>query len=313
MPKANLSIVVPTHNRKEVLAKTLEAYGCQTAVEEILEILIVDDGSTDGTVELISRSLGSYPSPMRLLRQEKRGQAAARNYGIREAGGEIILFGDDDIIPAPHMVGEHLAWHRRYPEASVGILGYVTWDPAVRPTPFMKWLGESGPLFNFKSLTKGQVLDFGNFFSCNISIKTAFLRLHGVFDEDFRTYGYEDYELGFRLHRKGFRLLYNPDAVGYHHKFMSLADVCRRADVAEAALDVLETKEAGAYLKRPEARPMWAGELRRLMRHYMVSALTPLRPMLDSRFPLPTRVYRMFYNEYLESRINRRPKGGTRT
>jgi GT2 family glycosyltransferase len=309
MHESNVSIIIPTYNRKDVLMKTLEAYSCQSARNDILEILVIDDGSIDGTGRAVSERMPTYPITLRVISKANRGPAAARNLGMHEAHAEIVLFGDDDIFPARNMVEQHLAWHRKYPGDSVGVLGYVTWDPALLPTPFMRWLGEFGPLFNFGLVSKGEV-DFTYFYSCNVSLKPSFLRSRRIlFDEDFRGAAYEDTELGYRLQQNGFRLLYNPDAIGYHHKTMSFADACRRADALEEAFEILKTKEAGAYLERIGAGTVSPGAIRKFLRRRAAFFLQCLKPVVDTRFPLPRRVYNMLYRQYLESRRARVVRG----
>jgi glycosyltransferase involved in cell wall biosynthesis len=300
MSIGKLTIVIPTYNRKDILRKTLEAYRSQSAQQEILEVLVVDDGSTDGTESVVVQSAEGSPIAIRYLRQENRGQASARNHGIREARGEIVLFGDDDTIPARNLASEHIAWHRKYPEACVGVLGHVSWSPGVHPTPFMKWLGLAGPLFDYRGLCRGAQVDFPRFYSNNVSLKTEFLRQNGTFDEDFRTYGYEDFELAYRLTKRGLRLLYNPDAVGYHYKYLSFADACRRAQLVEAAERVLRTKEAWVYFAEIAARHR--GSLKHRMLKVMLSwlapAMAPLKGLLDTQIPLPWVVYRVLYQYY---------------
>jgi glycosyltransferase involved in cell wall biosynthesis len=299
-----LSIIIPTYNHRDVLRKTLAAYRSQSAHQAILEILVVDDGSIDGTESAVVQGAEGSPVPIRHLRQDNRGQASARNRGICEARGEIALFGDDDMIPAGNLVSEHLAWHKRHPETSVGVLGHVAWSPEVHPTPFMKWLGLAGPLFDYQSLSRGMQVDCTHFYSNNISLKIEFLRENGTFDEDFRTYGYEDFELGYRLTKRGLRLLYNPDAIGYHYKYMSFADVCRRAELVEAAERVLRTKEAWVYLAERAARRQRSlkNPLRKLLTRWLPPALAPLKPLLDTQIPLPWIVYRALYRYYCLSK-----------
>jgi len=134
-----LSVVIPTYNRQDLLRKALEGYSKQSARQEILEILVVDDGSTDATRSLVARYREESALPVRYLRQESKGAGAARNHGVREARGAIVLFGDDDIVPAPNLVGEHLAWHDKYPDPAVAVLGQVILAQEIRPTPFLKW------------------------------------------------------------------------------------------------------------------------------------------------------------------------------
>ena len=311
MSEARLSVVIPTYNRKEILRRTLRAYRSQSPQREIVEILVVDDGSTDGTDSTVAEcSEGSVVIPIRYLRQEKKGLAAARNFGIREARGDLVLFGDDDIIPGPDLVAEHLAWHKKYPDPSVSVLGHVTWSPGAHPTPFMEWLGMDGVLFGFRRLAPEKEADFRFFYFCNTSVKIEFLRKNGTFDEDFRAYGFEDIELGYRLQKKGARLLYNPKAVGHHYKRMSFADALDRAKQVAVARRVFETKEAGIYLaeleRREQAKP--GRQVGRMVVRCLVRALAPLELLLDSHIRLPRHLYRAFYY-YHASKLDRRLSG----
>ncbi len=296
MTEPTLSVIISTYNRREILLKTLAAYQAQSARSEILEVLVLDDESTDGTPAAMSEFSAHGQLPVRYFRLPHRGQAATRNLGIREAKGKLILFGDDDILPGPNLVAEHLAWHTKYPQAGVGILGLVEWSPEVKPTPFMDWFAEEG-LFEYGRLKAGEEVGFGCFYSCNLSLKTDFLRANGLFDEDFKSYGFEDAELGYRLEKKGLKLLYNPRAVGYHYKFVSFRDACRRAKAVAAARRLLEKKEAGQYLAelygRRERTP--AMRVKRLLGMPLIPLAALLKPLLDTHVALPRFMYRKIY------------------
>lgn len=296
MPEPELSVIIPTYNRKEILLKTLAAYQAQSARSEILEVLVLDDGSTDGTPEVVSEFSSGANIPVRYFWLTHRGPAAVRNHGIRTAGGRLLLFGDDDIVPAPDLVAEHLAWHKRYPEPAVGVLGLVEWAPEVEPTPFMQWLAKEG-LFDYGRLKAGEEAGFRCFYSGNLSLKTHFLRENGTFDEDFKGPAFEDTELGYRLEKKGLRLLYSPVAIGYHHKFVSFADACRRAKAVAAARQVFESKAAGQYLAEVGAlrRGRLAFRVKRLIWKPMIPFFGLLRPFLDTQIGLPRFAYRKVY------------------
>lgn len=299
MTGPDLSVIIPTCNRREILLKTLAAYKAQSARSRILEVLVLDDGSTDGTQEAVSEFSARGELPLRYFHLAHRGQAAARNQGIRAAKGKLILFGDDDILPGPNLVAEHLIWHDKHPQPSIGVLGLVEWSPEVKPTPFMNWLGKEG-LFEFAWLKAGEEAGFGRFYSCNLSLKIDFLRESGIFDEEFKSYGFEDTELGYRLEKKGLKLLYNPGAVGYHHKFVSFADARRRAKVVAAARPLFEKKEAGQYLRELYERRerTLALRVRRLLGVPLIPFAALLKPFLDTRVVLPRFMYRKIYHYF---------------
>jgi GT2 family glycosyltransferase len=296
MADPRLSVILPTYNRAKILTKTLEAYQRQLGQERIVEILVVDDGSTDETRHVASESARSSPTLIRYLGQENKGLAAARNHGIREARGEIVLLGDDDIIPSPNMAAEHLAWHDRHPEPAIAVVGAVPWSPEVRPTPLMKWWGLNGLHF-----TEEEVYWPAGLY-CNTSVKVEFVRENGLFDERFRYYGYEDVELSYRLVKKGFRMLYNPNCVGYHYKRVTFSDMCRRGWIMATtpSLKVFESTEAGQqYLANDSRRrATWKYRTQSRLAQVLVPLLSPLKPLLDSPIPLPGMVYAAFYAYY---------------
>jgi glycosyltransferase involved in cell wall biosynthesis len=296
MSSLRLSVILPTYNRANILKRTLEAYKNQINQDRIVEILVVDDGSVDETAQVVSQAAECSTTRIRHLGQENKGLGAARNHGIREATGEIVLFGDDDIIPAPNMVAEHLAWHEKYSEPAIAVVGAVPWSPEVRPTPLMKWWGLNGLHFNENEVYWPAGL------YCNTSVKLTFLKDNGIFDERIRHYGYEDVELSYRLVKKGFRMLYNPQCVGYHYKRVTFNDMCRRAHIMATtpSLRVFESTEAGTHYLAQDARRRATRKflLQSQLSRLLVPLLTPLRPLLDSRIPLPDVIYAAFYAYY---------------
>jgi glycosyltransferase involved in cell wall biosynthesis len=296
----SLTVVIPTFNRAPVLKKALEAYLTQGAPEGIYELLVVDDGSTDETQSVVDEISCRAPFAVRYFRQENRGPAAARNVGIREARADIILFTDSDIVPHQDLVQQHLEWHERNPEITSAVLGYVTWPPELAPTPFMRWYGEQGALFAYGKFSAGQQLTFLDFYTCNLSLKTAFLRTCGQFDEEFKSAAYEDIELGYRLSKAGLRLLYGAGAVGYHHQYFFFNDVCGKARRNAASERVFRGKEAGQRVLEQQ-RNQKSGLGYRVWRVIAIGAgviLSPFQNVLDSRVPLPSVIYRLllWYN-----------------
>jgi len=112
----SLSIVVPAYNEGARLGKSLrEIVGYLNEYAPQSELIVVDDGSTDGTAELLE----AYRPKVRLLRQENRGVSAARNRGIAAAAGELIAFLDSDDLWRPQKLATQVEFFRAHPEALI--------------------------------------------------------------------------------------------------------------------------------------------------------------------------------------------------
>lgn len=211
-----LSVVIPTYNRESILAKCIEALFKQTLPPDRYEIIVVNDGSTDGTNHTVKMISSQTPVEIRYLEQDHRGPAAARNLAIKNSSGQIILIIGDDIIATPNLLEEHMNWHLEFPEENIAVLGYVTWSEEMKKTPFLEWLERSRFQFGYH-LIQNDTASFWFFYTCNISIKKEFLINHGLFDEDFPYAAYEDTDLGYRLMQEGLQIKYNRNAVGHHY------------------------------------------------------------------------------------------------
>lgn len=245
-----ITVVIPTYNRKEILKKCLAALSGQTYPASGYEVILVDDGSTDGTGDAANPWVSG--GGVRYFRQEHKGPAAARNLGVLNAAGEIILFTGDDMIAGPDLLAKHALWHEKNPAESAALLGYVTWSPELEITPFMRWLESGGPQFSYGELEGKTEADPRRFFySSNISVKKSFLPADGPFDEDFLYAAYEDAELGLRLAAKGLTLGYDRQAVAFHDHFTSLEAACGRM-VKVGENSVLLALKTGGETKRPD-------------------------------------------------------------
>lgn len=215
-----ISIVIPTIGRVSLLRRVFERLDAQTATAGAFEVIVVDDARHSAGADLGPVTEGRGYGARR-LQARLPGASAARNAGWRAAASPLILFIDDDILPDPGLVEEHLAWHRRAPALEMGVLGHVRWARELTVTPFMRWL-EHGIQFNFPSI-RGTETVWGNFYTANVSVKRALVERAGGFDEQRLPYGYEDLDLALRMHHSdGFRLLYNPGASAEHVHPMDL-------------------------------------------------------------------------------------------
>jgi glycosyltransferase involved in cell wall biosynthesis len=229
-----LSVVIPTRDRAPVLARCLDA----VADEAADEVVVVDDGSTDETAEV----LAERPWARAVRRERSGGRSAAKNTGLGAATGDVVLFLDDDAIAEPGLVDRHREHHRAHPEPHEALLGRVTWSPEVEVTPHMRWLEHGGPLFAFDDIDDPQDVSWRMLYTTNVSLKREFLE---PFDEELPIY--EDTELGFRLSKRGLRLRYDPDALAYHLRSETPERTERRIEEVGAAAALL-------YEKHPELR-----------------------------------------------------------
>lgn len=217
----DLSVIIPTLNNRATLHKTLLALFAQSLPPQRYEIVVLDDGSSDGTEGMI-RTLAS-PVPVQYHWQENRGRAAARNAGSRLARGRILLYLDSDIFATPNLLERHYRFYERQPGA-IGVQGRTMVHPDSKVTPFMK-TKELFPDLTHRNPTN---LSPYSFITRNVSIRAEDLWAVGGFDESFPGYGWEDIELGLRLHAKGVRLFYDSGAIGYHYDVETLERTCKK-------------------------------------------------------------------------------------
>ncbi len=226
----SLSVVIPTKDRAEALARTLDAIEAQEAGDARLEAIVIDNGSSDGTVELVRGRAGGTSVPVRLLEQPDGGPAAARNAGVGAATGEVLLFLGDDTEPADKsLLQAHLDLHAARPESTYGVLGRITWTPRKPVTPFMRWLENGGPQFHYAELDPGPVDPASYFYSSHASVKRSLFEQVGGFDVRFPTAAVEDTELGVRFADASLELDYHPELLVHHDHPTTPAQSMRRS------------------------------------------------------------------------------------
>ena len=219
-----VSVVIPTYNRRPILEKCLLALEQQqtsgTPVERY-EVVVVDDGSTDGTPTWLRQNTDRF-AHVRLIEQVHGGPAEGRNRGVEHARGDVIVFIDSDLVVTPVFLAKHaealqLSWSR------TGDRLCFTYGAVINTANFEEPTKERHKLRDFS---------WAYFATGNVAIDRSILQRSGLFDTGFRLYGWEDLELGERLRRMRVRLIKCPDAVGYHwHPALSLDQIPRLIEV----------------------------------------------------------------------------------
>ncbi|MEV6689905.1 glycosyltransferase [Micromonospora sp. NPDC051196] len=232
-----LSVVIPTYNRSDILRLTLESLVHQDLDHDDYEVLVVDDGSSDDTSDVVKKYMDQMN--LRYFFQEDEGYraAGARNVGISHAKGDITVFMDAGVMAHSSLLRTHLATHEATSEP-IALCGYVygysldgqnadevladldldnvdgtiaEWrakglHPDIREDFFVR----EGDDFS------GAPAPWLMYWTFNSSARTDQLRRVGMFDDAFRAWGGEDVDLGYRLHRDGARMFLNRDAMSLH-------------------------------------------------------------------------------------------------
>lgn len=288
----SVSVLITTFKRWDILQRTLAALVKQTWKE--FEVIVVDDGSRDGTWENLQRWLTEHPGEIRLkiFTQENTGQGIARNNGLAHAEGELILFMGDDTIPEPDFIEQHVQRHRDI-GMPCAVVGYTDWDHTnMRVTPLLEYVNEGGHQFGYRYMKDGEDVPYTCFYTSNVSLPRDVLGSQ-PFDPKFRTYGWEDIDVGYRLSKRGLRIVYNRKARVRHLHPMNLKDFYSRQIKVGSAVGTIYAIHPDLMhdpLMPPSNRPhLW-----RVLLRLVVPPSLPLINWLDSRsIRLPERLYRI--------------------
>jgi glycosyltransferase involved in cell wall biosynthesis len=228
-----VSVVVPTYGRRDLVTRCLTSLASQD--ERDFEVIVVDDGADPSLGAHVS-ALGLSLAVRVVSHAVNRGRSAARNTGIEHASGEVVAFLDGDMTVVP-------AWVRAHREAHEGgdtvVLGNIVTAPGIRRNAFVEYIDSRG----VKKVAAGSDIPSRYFMTGNSSVARPLLTRAGVFDEDFREYGGEDTEMGYRLARNGGRFRYAPDAESHHWDLNTVPEMARRLRrYGEAMLPILVRK-----------------------------------------------------------------------
>ncbi len=198
-----VSVVVPAYNSQKTIKGLLDSL-CVQDFKEPYEIIVVDDGSTDSTALIASE----YTN-IRLIKQVNAGPAAARNKGVSLAKGEIILFTDSDCEVFPDWISQMVLPFRQDPQV-IGVKGAYRTRQKEVIARFVQLEYED----KYDKMKKEKYIDFIDTYSAGFK-KDIFLNAGG-YDTSFPVACSEDIELSYQLSAKGYKMVFNPDAIVFH-------------------------------------------------------------------------------------------------
>jgi GT2 family glycosyltransferase len=230
------SVVIPTYNRVTLLRHTLESLTRQSLPAGEFEVLVVDDGSSDSTADMV-KSFDDRLN-LRYFFQEDEGwrTAKARNVGIANAQADVCVLVDSGMLLHSECLAEHIASHAQA-SGPVAVLGYVYGfngdnEDAKAITEAIDFSDPDGSIERMAAEQRLDIReefyakyadDFSGlpapwivFWTCNLSVQTEVARSVGGFDEEFKCWGGEDLDLGYRLFNAGARIMLNRQARSIH-------------------------------------------------------------------------------------------------
>lgn len=208
----SISVIIPTYNRKAWLRQTLDSLAQQAMPAERFEVIVVDDGSEDGTAEIASET---FPFSLRYIRQVNQGDAAARNTGAEQSQADILVFLDDDILVSAEylacLIPEHISFYNRI------VVGTE-----------VLWLEEFNPLdqeqSGFENIEPEIVnLPFAKVCSNNMSVRRQAYHEIGMMQGlDFPGSSiWCDVDFAYRAYQQGFEFFRSTQAICWHRDYVA--------------------------------------------------------------------------------------------
>lgn len=245
-----VSMIIPTYNKLSRLKLLISSLENQTYVGDF-EIIIINDGSNDGTAEYLNQL--RLPFRLKHAYTSRKGRSAARNEGIKLSEGSLLIFVDDDVLMCPGFIEEHVKMQHEPKVVHGKILSLIQLKFFDDPANGILYPGLSRNItsisqlkqmciseydikkqFDEKIALKGRMTSFEKviqevlnndsnqsdwigFTGGNVSVPKYFIEIVGGFDEAFgKMWGAEDIELGYRLHKFGYPFVFGQKAVNYH-------------------------------------------------------------------------------------------------
>jgi glycosyltransferase involved in cell wall biosynthesis len=276
-----VSVIIPTYNRKDLLRETLNSLAQQTYPSDYFEVIVVDDGSTDGTVAIAAEA---FPFILRYFWHSNQGDAAARNLGARQSQADILVFLDDDIlVEAGYLT--HLIQAYDMGQNNIVIGTCNLW--LAETTPFSKSLYASPALDHIHTVME---VPFRDVYSNNMSLqREAYFKIGMMQGLDFPGSSmWCDLDFNYRAYQQGFQFCRSTKAICWHrdHTVSSLDTHKKRVRTAAYRAVVLLQKYPELLAHVPmfyDKTPIiWGQDPPRLITRKLVRYVASSRPALWS-------------------------------
>ena len=211
--------MIPTYNSGDSLIKTVKSLYEQTYHKDKYEVIVIDDGSTDGTSKFIQELQNKYSVNLKYFFQKNKGPAAARNSGINIASGDIVAFIDSDCIAEKDWIQEISKWYENNRVAGIG--------GTIKAKPSDSRVGQYCAYVKMNERPEIDKTGIVYLVTANASFRKEYLKQIGGFDERYNFPGGEDMDLCHRLRMQGYVLKYNRNAEVYNQHKQNLASLLK--------------------------------------------------------------------------------------
>lgn len=241
-----LSVIIPTHNRVDILEQCLAHLEKQTIADNI-EVIVVNDVQDDKFNALSAKT--DWQIPIYFETISPCHQGVARNHGVQKAQSSTCLFIGDDIFLKSDVCAVHQNVHSNH-STPIAVLGKTDWDPNMTITPVMKWLMQSGWQFGYPQISKyahgiiPKNMQHQFTYTSHISVPTD-IALRTPFNPDSTMYGWEDIEWGMQLRENGVQVFFEPDAMAHHHHMITMKDSLKRMETIGESAVIMEQSTPG--------------------------------------------------------------------
>ena len=237
MPSPAVSVIVPTRGGAARLPRLLEALAAQESID--WEAVVVIDGDTDDSSSVVDQAAADRPI-RRVTFDSNRGRSAALNAGFAESRGHVVVRCDDDLVPGPDYLARHVAAHA---DREVGVVGL--YRNVYPETTYARVYGRAWDQRFRRDAYSVKASDAWRYWAGNVSVTREVWERVGPYDTEFRAYGWEDVDWGYRLLQAGVPVVLDPDLETEHRiAATTTATRMQRAFYSGAARRRFELKHA---------------------------------------------------------------------
>lgn len=278
MSTYSAAVIIPTRGGAAKLHYPLDALEKQT--EKNFQIIVVIDGDIDRSADVVQSYIDrGFLNLSMIVFEENRGRVAALNAGHRAADADVLIRCDDDLQPAPHYVQQHLSHYKD--GRQVGVIGI--YNNIFPETPYARVYGRyRDQKFREDAYATEQSKQW-IYWAGNVSMTRELFNQLGGYDERYRLYGWEDVDMGYRVHKAGAEIIIDPQLATSHYVAATTTAIrAKRALYSGAARNIFTAKHGAESLVPVKPVGLWGFAVRILAQISTETTIQPIGNTIDA-------------------------------